>query len=65
MTDSAEVANLKKEIEELKQANTNIIQFTFSIINSLDVTAKTLTQTSNALFTISDKLKAVINQNSS
>jgi hypothetical protein len=57
-----EIANLKKEIEELKQANTNIIQFTFSISNSLDETGRVLVKAGNALFVISDRLKAIVNQ---
>lgn len=62
LTEPAEIANLKKEIEDLKQANINIIQFTFGITNTLDETGRSLVKAGNALFMMADKLKAVINQ---
>jgi hypothetical protein len=57
------VEELMKEVADLKQANENLIKLTFGIINNLDIVGKDLISASNALFTISGKLKAVV-QNS-
>lgn len=56
---------LLAENAALKQANVNIIQFTFSIANSLDDTGRALVKAGNALFIISEQLKGVIRQNQS
>lgn len=53
---------LLKEVEELKQANENLIRYTFGITSRLDVTARELVRAGNLLFTVSDNLKAVVKQ---
>lgn len=53
---------LTKEISDLKQANNNILQFTFGIIDTLESQGKSLVSAGNSLFVISNRLREIVQQ---
>ena len=56
------IDELKKKITDLEQINGDLTKFTFGITNILDETGRQLVKSGNSLFTISDRLKAVVKQ---
>lgn len=51
---------LMKEIADLKQANQNILSFTFGIIETLENHGKQLVASGNTLFILSNKLREIV-----
>lgn len=55
---------LMKEIADLKQANQNILSFTFGIMDTLEAQGKSLVAAGNSLFVISNKLREIVQKSS-
>ena len=59
-----DIDKLMKEISDLKQANNNILSFTFGIIDTLETQGKSLVAAGNSLFVISNKLREIVQKSS-